>query len=516
MISGNSQARKVAGASMKQIQQTNSKKSLVFVVDDEESIRDTFDVFLSEAGYDVVMAKDGPSAVAMARNQDFDVAVVDRILPGNMSGIDVIRDIKKVLPFCETILMSAYPSFESAAQLMEHETVAYLTKPVQQEEICRVVAFAAEKSRLKKEHARYESILQAFFDSSPNPIIVYDSLLHVQFVNPAFLELFEYSREDVLDQPMLFVPEDETPALRQEFQRLLQGETIREHEQKMAGKNGKLMDTSRIISLGAYLQGGAATILVIIRNITEEKKQQALLVESEKLALLGHLAAKLAHEIKNPVQVITGFAELLQREDLRDDVKSRISLMADAAFLISGLTADLMEVARPKPLRMSTFCIEQPLEKAAQFLLSIGETKYLKVLKHYACDTLPIQGDFNQLEQVCMNLIINASQAMQGIKEKTIRLETDYDSEKNVVHLSVQDAGCGIAPENMEKIFDPFFSTKEHGVSNGLGLPVVKQIVDCHGGRLTVESQPGQGATFIITLPLAPAEVQAERNQSVV
>ncbi len=512
-VSGHSKSLVGANAIMKQQDEINEIKPRILVVDDEESIRDTFNVFLTDAGYNVVIVPDGPSALKSAGQQDFDVAVVDRILPDNKSGIEVIGDIKRLLPFCETILMSAYPSFETAAMLMKHETVAYLTKPVQQEEICRVVSFAVTKSRLKKEHARYASILQAFFDSSPNPIIVYDSLLNVQFVNPAFVELFEYSRDDVLGQPMLFAPEQEMPAIQEEFQRLLQGETLSEREQKMLCRSGKILDTSRIISLCSYLQGGGGAILVIIRDITEEKKMQAQLLQSEKLALLGQLAAKLAHEIKNPVQVITGYGELLQQEPLSADAKCKISLMSDAALLISGLTRDLMEVARPKPLRISTFCIEQPLEKAADFLLGIGETKYVKVCKEYACETKLIQGDFNQLEQVFMNLIINAAQAIKNTEKKIIRLTTACDPEKELIHLSVEDTGCGIAREDMDRIFDPFFTTKEKGSGNGLGLPVVKQIVERHGGGIRVESRPGQGTTFIVTLPLAPAG-QAVHHQN--
>ncbi len=501
---------------MKQIEETMERKPRILVVDDEESIRDTFNIFLTDAGYDVVLARDGQSALASARNQVFDVAVVDRILAGGMNGVEVIRDIKREFPFCEVILMSAYPSFESAARIMEHEAVAYLTKPVQQEEICSVVEAAVRKSRMKKEQDRHESMFRSFFDFCPNPIIVYDSSLNVQFVNPAFVELFEYAPEDVLGRHLFFAPEEDAAALQSELKRLLNGEPIREREQKMAGNNGKLIDTSRIISLCTYFQGGASAALVIIRDITEEKKMQAQLWQSEKLSLLGQLAAKLAHEINNPVQVITGYGQLLLREPLSPGIKNGISLMFDAARIISGLTSELMEVARPKPLRTSTFCIEQPLEKAAEFLLSIGETKYLKVFKHYGCDTQPIQGDFNQLEQVFMNLIINAAQSMADAEEKTIRLATTYDLAKSLVQLSIQDAGCGIAPENINRIFEPFFTTKEHGAGSGLGLPVVKQIVERHAGAITVESRPGQGATFTVTLPLAAAAGQAVQQQTVV
>jgi PAS domain S-box-containing protein len=515
MINGSNQTLEVQPEIMKQPDVLNERKPRILVVDDEESIRDTFDVFLTDLGYEVMSARDGQSALDIAGEQDFDVAVVDRILPDNVSGIEVIRDIKKQHPFCETILMSAYPSFESAAKILEHEAVAYLTKPVKQEEICKVVAFAAGKSRLKKEHEQYELMLQAFFDSSPNPIIVYDSLLHVQFVNPAFVELFEYSRDDVLGRPMLFAPELETSAMQDKFQRVLRGETVREHEQNMICRSGKVLDTRSILSRCSYLPGGGPAILVIISDISEAKKMQAQLVEAEKNALLGHLAAKLAHEINNPMQVIAGYGELLLNEPLSDDMRSRVSLMREAALTISGLTRDLMDVAKPKPMSITSFFLEQPLEKAADFLLKMGETKYCKVVKEYGSGTKTIQGDFNQLEQACMNLIINAAHATKNADKKMIRLTTGYDPDRELLHLSVEDNGCGITQENMAKIFDPFFTTKEAGSGNGLGLPVVKQIVDRHGGAITVESRPGKGTTFHITLPPGTAAVQAVQQPTI-
>ena len=483
-----------------------SSRQRILVVDDEESIRDSLNIFLTDFGYEVMVAQDAETALTLAREADFDVAVVDRILPNCMNGVEVIRDIKKLNPLCETILMSAYPSFESAAKTMEQETVAYLTKPIQQDEICRIVELAAQKSLDKREYEQNELMLQVVFNTSPNAIIVYDGQLRIRFINPAFTKLFGYVREECMGQGLLLVPGADEQLVRQEFRCLREGKAVKEREQGMIGNDGSLLTVSRIISLCESQKSGAADILVIIRDISEEKKLLAQVTQSEKLALLGQLAAKLAHEINNPLQVITGNTELLLRESLEDATKKALSLILSASGSIERLTRNLLEVAKPKPLTISTFPPEQPLENAADFLQNMGLTKYHTIIRDYGCGRVCIQGDFHQLEQVFMNLLVNASHAMADASEQVITLRTCFDQERGQVHLSVSDTGSGIDGAIIEKIFDPFFSTKLGALGNGLGLAVVKQIIDRHDGSVTVSSQPDQGATFTVSLAAKPEQ----------
>lgn len=123
----------------------------ILVVDDEESIRFSFQKFLSNTGHEVTVAENTIDAKAILAGNEFDVAIIDRILKDGQNGLDLVKHIREIQPFCEPILISAYPSFRSAAETLQYETVAYLTKPVKQEEICRVVVEAACRSKNKKE-----------------------------------------------------------------------------------------------------------------------------------------------------------------------------------------------------------------------------------------------------------------------------------------------------------------------------------------------------------------------------
>ncbi len=477
-------------------------QSRVLIVDDEDSIRDSLEIILREAGYEVVTSPDAQTAVSMIEQLQFDVAVVDRILPGSLDGIQIIEQIKKHNPLCETVLMSGYPSFESAAKLMEHEPFAYLTKPIFQDEICRVVDEAARKCRLRRENERTESILQGVFNASLNPIIVYDHGFRIRFVNPAFTCLLGYAREQVLGSSMLFVPENESEILLNDFRALLDGREIHERGQLMIRSDGAQLQTARIISLCRDPHTDCAHILVIIRDLTEEKKMQAQVMQAEKLAMLGELSAKLAHEINNPLQIISGQTELMLRKELDDDIAEQLVLIEHAARKIERLTGSLMFVARPKPLRLSCFAPEKPLDKAAEFLLAMGQTKYLTIVRDYSCVGGLIEGDENQLEQVCMNLILNAAHAVAEAPEKSITLRTRADFGSGLVHISVADTGCGIEAHIRDRIFEPFFTTKPAGSGNGLGLSVVKQIVARNAGSVSVVSEPGAGSTFTVTFPL--------------
>jgi PAS domain S-box-containing protein len=483
----------------------NQNTTRVLIVDDEDSIRESLEIILQEAGYDVVTAADARSALDLIENRHFDVALVDRILPGSLDGVYVIQQIKKKNHLCEAVLMSAYPSFESAARLMEQQTFAYLTKPIQQEEIVRVVGEAARRCSLHHDNERTEAILQGVFNASPNPIIVYDQQARIRFVNPAFTRLLGYTREQALGSGMLLVPEHESETVLEEFRQLLAGRNVAEREQIMHRRDGTQMHTSRIGSLCRDLRGEASYILVVIRDITEEKRMQTQIMQAEKLAMLGELAAKLAHEINNPLQIISGQTELLLRGELDEDIARQLALIGQSAHKIERLTSSLMFVARPKPQRITCVVPEKPLEKAAEFLLSIGQIKYLSIVRDYDSPDVYVEADENQLEQACMNLIVNAAHALAEAPEKCITLRTRSDYDNALVHLSVSDTGCGIDKGIRDIIFEPFFTTKPSGKGNGLGLSVVKQIVERNRGSIAVTSEPGAGSTFTLSLPLRSA-----------
>lgn len=237
-----------------------------------------------------------------------------------------------------------------------------------------------------------------------------------------------------------------------------------------------------------------------LSGANEELRQaQQKLVQSEKLAAIGELAAGVAHEINNPVGVILGFSQLLQRRlSPGDPFAEPLATIERESLHCKQIVQNLLDFSRMGEPRLLELDLHQTLEATCQLLeyqLSKGK---IQLIKNYAPDLPKIVADPHQMRQVFVNVLLNAYQAMpQGG-----RLEIRTWINGNQVAVAVSDEGVGIPPEHLGRIFDPFFTTKGPGEGTGLGLSVSYGIVQRHKGHIEVESTEGQGSTFTIHLPL--------------
>jgi two-component system NtrC family sensor kinase len=233
------------------------------------------------------------------------------------------------------------------------------------------------------------------------------------------------------------------------------------------------------------------------------KEAQSQLVQSAKLASLGRLAASIAHEINNPLAGILTYARLLLRtlaEDsldgaARGECLRNLGLVEREARRCTQIVANLLDFARQRPLDSKPMSVEAALEEALSLLQHQLQLKSVVLEKAFA-GVPPIGGDFGQLRQAFVNVLLNACDAME--KGGRLTVETRA-TDGPTIEVSVQDTGAGIAPEHLQQIFDPFFTTKQKGT--GLGLSVVHGIVERHGGRLEVQSELGRGTRLTIVLP---------------
>jgi two-component system NtrC family sensor kinase len=234
------------------------------------------------------------------------------------------------------------------------------------------------------------------------------------------------------------------------------------------------------------------------------RRAQAALVQTEKLSSLGQLSASIAHEINNPLTGILTFAKLVTREleTAVPDPIQRVSLTRNLALVerearrCSAIVRNLLDFARERPLKLGPIDANAAVEESLQLVghqLSIAGLRLDRRLQPLP----PVMADLGELRQAVVNLALNAMEAMG--EGGTLLIETRAADGGRTVEIAVQDTGPGIAPEHLGKIFDPFFTTKEKGT--GLGLSVVYGIVTRHGGRIEVESAPGRGARFVISLP---------------
>jgi signal transduction histidine kinase len=256
------------------------------------------------------------------------------------------------------------------------------------------------------------------------------------------------------------------------------------------------------ISLAA-LQSKTAEIegsLIAIEDVTERVGLEAQLQQSDKLSSIGLLAAGVAHEVNTPLAGISSYSQMLMQQipdtDPRRQLLEKIHRQTSRA---SSIVNNLLNFSRVTEARYAPVDLNRVIDDTIQLLEAQLRNTEIEVVRSYA-DDLPLAfGDGPKLQQVLMNLILNARDAMPQGGTLEISTEADEDS----VAIAVRDTGLGIAPEHLAKIYDPFFTTKQIGKGTGLGLAVSYGIIRDHGGHIDVESKLGEGTRFQITLPQA-------------
>ncbi len=247
------------------------------------------------------------------------------------------------------------------------------------------------------------------------------------------------------------------------------------------------------------------------------KETEQKLFQSARLASLGQLSASVAHEINNPLGGVINFSKLMQRllkdgqipPDRIDDFRNYLDHVVTETTRCGNIVRDLVVFARQSAPRRASHDFNEIIRRTLSVVhhrLELGEVRAETILD----DDLPlVLCDGSQVQQIVTNLVLNAAEAMEA---GVVTVRTRHLPETDEVRLEVSDKGVGISPENLAKIYDPFFSTKEEGKGTGLGLAVVYGIVEAHSGRIDVKSKAGEGTTFLVTLPLNGPEM--EPNES--
>ncbi|MFC4776309.1 ATP-binding protein [Paenibacillus sp. GCM10023252] len=243
--------------------------------------------------------------------------------------------------------------------------------------------------------------------------------------------------------------------------------------------------------VGAYLQA---------RDMTERHNLERQIMTYEKLSAVGKLAAGLAHEIRNPLTVIIGFMQLLQEQNMKEGRDSRyLSLIQSELHSLNRLVSEFVLMAKPSSPERRLFELGQLAEDTISFMSC--QAKLMNTVLTYEPARVPVwlHADEGQIKQVLINLLQNAMDAMAG--GGSIRIMAEVDVERRMARLLVRDTGCGMTEKQCREVFTPFYSTKDDGL--GLGLSICYRIMEAHGGRITLQSAPGRGTTFVIELPAA-------------
>jgi len=247
-------------------------------------------------------------------------------------------------------------------------------------------------------------------------------------------------------------------------------------------------------------RGEVTRVLALGRDITDQKHTEHQLQQAEKLSAMGQLVSGVAHEINNPAAIISGFAQTLLLDVVKPEQREMLQMIYDEASRIGRITANLLAFARAGGSQRTLVDLNDIVRRTFALRSYHLTTLNIAVTLELSPAEPKFWADPSELQQMLLNLLINAEQALVSVETpRTIVVRTAASEED--VRLEVADSGPGIAPEIRAKIFDPFFTTKPEGVGTGLGLSICYGIAREHGGRISVDSPAGRGATFVVTLP---------------
>jgi PAS domain S-box-containing protein len=356
---------------------------------------------------------------------------------------------------------------------------------------------AEEALRLSEEKYR------ALFDNTVIGTIVLDAeTMKVAMANQAAAKIFGFrSAEEVIGtNPFDFIlPEDRERFLELAKNNLFEQESRQINDLRAVTKDGREI---WINTTGArIMHEGKLAGLVSFTDITEQKRQNERLILTDRLASLGELAAGTAHELNNPLTSVIGFSQLLLDKEVPDDIREDLKLIYNEAQRAAGVTKNLLTFARKHaPVKQPTQ-INNIIEDVLKLRTYEHEVNSIEVKKKFAPALPEIMVDSFQMQQVFMNIIINAEYFMiQAHNKGTLTITTKKWND--TVMISFADDGPGIPRENLNRIFDPFFTTKEAGKGTGLGLSISHGIVTEHSGQIYARSELGKGATIFIELPI--------------
>jgi two-component system, NtrC family, sensor kinase len=376
-----------------------------------------------------------------------------------------------------------------------------------------------ERMRLEREAQRSRTFFEKLIQSIVDGIVVVDTKGNVLIFNQGMEQLTGYSASEIMKKGHLASFYDIQVAK----------ENMKKMRSDQFGPYGKLNPTSMTIrtksgevipvTLSASLitidgkEVGSVGVFTDMREILKIRKEledaNIQLIQSQKIASIGRMAAGVAHEINNPLSGILIYTELL-KESLKDkpEYLKDLQEIVDQTLRCKRIASELLEFSRKSAGKISSFSLDDLISKCLALLINKASFQNIVVTTNIDMHMPNLTGDMSQLQQVFTNLFINASDAMDG--KGKLHIRATFDRDRSLFLIQVADSGPGIPQECRDKIFDIFFTTKPAGKGTGLGLSVSQNILKIHGGHIAFDCPPEGGTVFTVELPLSPPGISSE------
>jgi len=338
-----------------------------------------------------------------------------------------------------------------------------------------------------------QSYNEIILDSIDAGIIAVNMDGRLMTANPSATRMFGLTNES-MEQDFRDVLPPDSPARTLIARALECGETVKEMSTHWTTPRGEVKDL--VCTTGILFNARRERVGVVLtcKDVTEKNRLEERIRRQEKLASLGKFVAGVAHEIRNPLTSISGYIQHWQKNNTPS--AQAVATVCREVMRLNAIVDKLLFFARPAESKFGKHDLNQLVERALQFFITMHDDK-VQIVKELTPDLPPVRIDPEQIQQVLVNMLYNAVQAMPD--GGTLTVGTAHHRESDMVTLKVTDTGIGIPEENLSKIFDPFFTTRARG--SGLGLALAHEIVGVHGGHIEVRSRVGEGTTFTVYLP---------------
>lgn len=354
-----------------------------------------------------------------------------------------------------------------------------------------IASINSQNTLMKSQLLSKEGYLRLFFETAKDGIAVFDLNNRLIDLNPAFEELYGYSREELVGREIYFVsPEDEENA-RERTNKIREGNVFHFESQDMR-KDGKLIDVLLTLSPIHDKRGNIIAMSVVSRDISYKKEAETLKLQTERLQLAGEIAAGVAHEIRNPMTVISGFIQMMNKNE--DSPSYRYTKLIESEIKrIEYIVSEFLQLSKPSPPINEKFHLRAVLNDVISLFEPQLQQSKIKIHHKWNAHNMWLQGAESHVKQVFINIMKNAVEAIMDSGEIHIYSYSKNHEEYIVV---IRDTGSGMSKDIIDNLFTPFFTTKAEGT--GLGMLISQKIMADVGGKIQVDSIKGSGTTFYL------------------
>ncbi|MFH2067379.1 MAG: ATP-binding protein [Pseudomonadota bacterium] len=468
----------------------------ILVIDDEKRIRDVTSRLLTQEGFEVAVAETGEMGMKMIEKTNYDIILLDLMMPG-ISGLEVLPYLKANHPYSVVIVITGYATLEHSIEAMKKGAFDFIPKPFEPKDLRIVITKAIEFLSTLQDIANEKSRMGVLVNQLSGGVMATDTRKRIALANPAFLKMIDYFGQDVIGRQVSEVFQNESIEGMIDQALAMSTESISDFTKEL--DFGKNILSVRCIPFRDRLNRNLGTITVMY-DITAMKKIDQLKTDFVNMV---------AHEIRSPLNsiamqlkvILDGLAGAVTEK--QKEILDRASKKINA---LSNLSTELLDLAKIESglitQEKEEFHIGSLLEDQVAFFQQAAAAKGISLELDAVPGLPPVLANKRNMEEVFSNLITNAIH----YTPENGKISILAVAVKNHLCVSITDTGFGIPSEDLPKIFDRFYRVKNEKTryitGTGLGLPIVKSILDAHNGKIRVESEPDKGSTFYVYLPI--------------